>query len=368
MNAGSGRRVLHVIRADGLSGAERHLVQLVADLRNLGWASDVLIATRATHRVSSFAELLRQAGADVTAMRARLDVSALLGLALARAFRGARHDVVHSHLVHADWHVGAVALFGHSPALVSTKHNHDPFRTGWPFRLLERAWMRRSQGTIAISTSLADFIERWCGLRPVVVHYGLAPGPSPPPVPRWRDGLRMLAVGRLERQKGFDVLIDAVARARADNSELRVDICGEGSQRTELQALIERLGVADLVRLLGQRDDVQELMLQADVLVHPARWEGFGLVLLEAMRAGLPVLATNVGAIPEVVKEGTSGLLVQPDDAAALAAAMARIAADDDLLARLGAAGRERLTEVFQPERTAIATRDVYEAAMRCRP
>lgn len=367
MSAARGRRVLHVIRTDGLSGAERHLAQLIADLRDVGWTSDVLVATTDMPGVAGFVALLREAGAVVRVMRTPLDISPRMALSLVRAMRGARHDVVHSHLVHADWHTGFAGLLGHRPALVSTKHNHDPFRTGRAFRLVEQTWIRRSQATIAISVSLAAFVERWTSVRPVVVHYGLPTGPPPPPIPRSRAGRRLVAVGRLERQKGFDVLVDAVARARAAGADLRVDVCGEGTQRGALRRAIEHHGVADGVRLLGRRDDVAQLMLTADALVHPARWEGFGLVLLEAMRAGLPVVATRVGAIPEVVADGESGLLVAPDDAAALAAAMARLAADDALCARLGAAGRERLRTVFPPAATARRTSNVYDEAIRCR-
>lgn len=360
-------RVLHVIRANGLSGAERHLAQLVSDLRDFDWTTDVLVATTAPHRISAFTALLKKGGASVAVMRTPLDVSPRLGLALAGVLRGRDHDVVHSHLVHADWHTGLVGLLGHRPALISTKHNHDPFRMSQAFRLPERTWIRRSQATIAISGSLADFVERWSGLRPVVVHYGLRPGPPPPPVPRHHNGRRFLAVGRLERQKGFDVLIEAVASASAIGADVRVDICGDGSQRSMLQAHIEHCGVGDRVRLLGQRDDVQQLMLGADALVHPARWEGFGLVLLEAMRAGLPVISTRVGAIPEVVADQHSGILVEPDNVSALAASMARLADDDGLLTRLGASGRDRVGAEFQPERTARLTSDVYDAAIRCR-
>jgi glycosyltransferase involved in cell wall biosynthesis len=106
-------------------------------------------------------------------------------------------------------------------------------------------------------------------------------------------------------------------------------------------------------------------MRDADVLVHPARWEGFGLVLLEAMRAGLPIVATRVGAIPEVVRDGVTGLLVPPDDPAALAQAIARLCADAGAAARMGSAGFERLREEFSPGRMAAETLAVYEAAAR---
>jgi glycosyltransferase involved in cell wall biosynthesis len=359
--------VLHVIRTNGLSGAERHLAQLVADLPDFGWTSDVLVATAADRNVTGLIDLLQQAQADVRTIRHPLDASPRLGLALARVLRGGRYDIIHSHLVHADWHVGLTALLGHRPALVSTKHNEDPFRTGRVFRTIEQVWLRRSDATIAISHSLADFVERWYGQRPTVVHYGLTALPPPPGLRRAPGRLRLLAVGRLERQKGFDVLIDAVARATAAGVDLELDICGAGSQRAALQTSLERSGIAGRVQLLGQRDDVRELMLHVDALVHPARWEGFGLVLLEAMRAGLPVIASAVGAIPEVVADGESGLLVAPDDAAALAATIVRVANDHDLLTRLGDGGRERLRTVFPPQLTARRTAEVYEDALRCR-
>ena len=102
---------------------------------------------------------------------------------------------------------------------------------------------------------------------------------------------------------------------------------------------------------------------QADLFVHPARWEGFGLVLLEAMSAGLPIVTTRVGAIPEVI--GADGLLVAPDDARALADAVASLVTDPDRAAALGAAGRERLCRRFSPAEMARRTSAVYERALR---
>ena len=188
MSAPAARRVLHVIHTDGLSGAERHLAQLVGDLRELDWAVDVLVATKRQAQVSGFVELLQEAGAGVCVLHTPFDVSPRLGIALARELRGRRYDIVHSHLVHADWHAGLVGMLGHRAALVSTKHNHDPFRTGPAFRLVERTWIARSQATIAISQSLADFIERWSGVRPAVVRYGLPPGPPPAAAARAATG------------------------------------------------------------------------------------------------------------------------------------------------------------------------------------
>src|SRR5207248_739236 len=128
---------------------------------------------------------------------------------------------------------------------------------------------------------------------------------------RRRSGtVRILAVGRLTRQKGFDIAVRAFVSVHKVISCARLEIAGDGEDRALLGRLIEELGLADCVSLLGKRDDVPELMEKAHVLVHPARWEGFGLVLLEAMSAGLPIVASRVGAIPEVVDDEVTGLLV----------------------------------------------------------
>lgn len=364
------RRVLHVMRTTGFSGAERHLAQLTADLRELGWASTVVVPTPGPDGVLPFVEALETAGAAVRALTMRYDASIpLLGI-LARALRSdGQFDVVNTHLIHADWHGGAVArLRGHRPgmpALVTSKHNHDPFRTAALFRPFETAFLRRADASIAISRSLAEFTERWGGVRPEIVLYGLPAKKAPPDVPRRAEGpRRLLAVGRLEPQKGFDVLIDAVATALAGGANVDLRIAGDGSLRDALAARIAGAGIGGRIVLLGHRVDVAELMLQSDLLVHPARWEGFGLVLLEAMRAGLPVLATAVSAIPEVVVDGTTGTLVPPDDHASLAREIVRLSDDDEALRRMGRAAYRRLVDNFTPAATAVRTVDVYERAL----
>lgn len=358
------RGVLHVMRTAGISGAERHLAILIDGLRAHGWQSDVLLATPRPQALGELTAVLQAAGAGTRIVVTPRDPSARLLRAIARAFRDPRYDVVHSHLVHADWHVGLAGVALRHPALVSTKHNHDPFRTGRAFRTVERIWIRRSDATIAISGSLAEFVERWSGVRPETVLYGLPAGSPPGAVPRAAGLRRLLAVGRLERQKGFDLLIEAMGIARDRGAHVVLRIAGEGTQRPELEQLIRARGLGDRIELLGQRTDVPALMREADVLVHPARWEGFGLVLLEAMREGMAIVASATGAIPEVVEDGRTAILVAVDDAPGLAEAIARVAGDDDVVGDLGAAGYRRLAEIFTPEAMAMRTSEIYQSAI----
>ena len=361
-------RVLHVMRMKGVYGAERHLFELTSALRFHGWASDVLILAPEPAQMFDFASELAQVCGRVNVFHMRRDLSPALVRRLGRELRSGAYDVVHSHMVHADWHLAVASLAAPRVAVVSSKHNHDPFRRRRSVRLVEHATARRFAEIISISESLRGFTEETAGVAGSTVRYGLsAPGGAPVRGDGSRQSHRLLSVGRLEPQKGFDVLLRAMAIVRGRVPEARLSIAGEGGERAALEDLIDTLGLEENVTLLGRREDVPELMREATALVHPARWEGFGLVLLEAMREGLPVIATRVGAIPEVVEDGVTGRLVPPDDPGALAAVIVELLQDPAACAAAGEAGFARLTVRFSPDRMARETAEIYRASVHPR-
>lgn len=158
-------------------------------------------------------------------------------------------------------------------------------------------------------------------------------------------GQCLLFVGRLHPQKGVDTLI----RAMADLPTAQLAIAGDGPDRAQLERLAERLGVADRIRFLGfvAHDDVPALMRRADVFVMPSRYEELGTAIIEAMACGLPVVASRVGGIPNLVADGDTGLLTPPGDAPALAAALRRVLTEPGLAGKLGAEARTR-TAAYQ--------------------
>jgi glycosyltransferase involved in cell wall biosynthesis len=277
-----------------------------------------------------------------------------------RELRRLRPDIVHTHLVHADVY-GALGA-GRLP-LLSTKHNDDRFRLG-PFRYVERALAHRAKRVIAITQALREFCVDRVGLpaaKVEVVRYGLDALPAPwgdggdVPVP---EGARiLLAVGRLAEQKGLDVAVRALARIREREPAAVLVVLGEGPERARLEAMS-----GQGVYLPGRVGDVASWYRRAEVLVHPARWEGFGLALLEAMLAGKPVVATNVSSAPEIVAAGETGLLVAPDDAAALAEAVLELLADPARAAAMGEAGLARARAEFSVARMADRTAALYAA------
>jgi glycosyltransferase involved in cell wall biosynthesis len=345
-------KVLHVHRIGGIGGSERHLLTLLPALAERGVDVSFLGLDDPARAPDPFYEAL---AVPYRRLRAARDLDPALAWRVRKETRSA--DLVHTHLVHADVY-GALG----ARRLVSTKHNDDPFRAG-AFRFVERALTRRAARVIAITAALARFQIERVGLpadKVEVIHYGLddlpqawganPPDPVPPDVPV------LLCVCRLERQKGVDVAI----RALRDIPAAHLVVLGEGPERVELERLARELDVP--VYLPGRVPDVSAWLRRASVLVHPARWEGFGLALLEAMLASLPVVATRVSSIPEIVVDGETGLLVPADDAAELARAVNRVLSDP---ADYGQRGRARAEREFSVAKMADRTLAVYESALR---
>ncbi len=152
----------------------------------------------------------------------------------------------------------------------------------------------------------------------------------------------LLTVGRLTVQKGHTVLLDAIAQLKKSEPPPVFVFAGDGPLRAELEQKTQQLGITQQVRFLGVRADINELLLAADIFVQPSLWEGLSLALLEALLSGVPVLATQVEGVVDVVEDGDSALLVRPKDAAALAAAIELMLKDEDLRNRLSRAGQQR--------------------------
>jgi glycosyltransferase involved in cell wall biosynthesis len=171
----------------------------------------------------------------------------------------------------------------------------------------------------------------------------------------------LVAVARLEPQKGLDVALRALA---ALPPEAVLVVLGEGPQRAELEVLAAQLGVTERVRFPGRVGDVAALLRAAELLVHPARWEGFGLALLEAMLCGKPIVASRVSSIPELVADGETGILVPPDDPAALATAVGILLEDRTQATAMGEAGLVRAQQRFSVARMAERTVEVYRRAL----
>jgi glycosyltransferase involved in cell wall biosynthesis len=200
-------------------------------------------------------------------------------------------------------------------------------------------------------------------------------GISPPPPGRSRAVVRaeldlldsdrlILAVGSLTRQKDHAVLIEAFQRVARRASGVHLAIAGEGPLRTALERQVNDAGLTDRVHLLGARSDAVDLIAAADAFALASVREGLSITLLEAMRAGCPVVATRVGGSPEAIEHGASGWIVEPRDPRALSEALLELLGDPVHAAECARSARQCWQERFTAERMVADTEELYQEVL----
>jgi len=245
---------------------------------------------------------------------------------------------------------------------------HLPMAIGSrPGRLLKRLTAGRLAAHLAVGAGAAREVERLCGLpadsiRPVPNAVPDLGEPAPTPV-RPPGELVIGAVGRLHAQKGLDVLVRAMTGLPA----ARLVLVGDGPERGALERLADELGVRSRLEITGWTERARDLLPGFDVVAIPSRYEGFPLVLLEAMLAARPVVATGVGSVTDALVPGETGMLVPVGDVPALTAALRRLGGDPALRARLGGAARDRVQARFSLAAMVAAYEGVYDDVLRRR-
>ena len=394
-------RVLHVITSLARGGAQTHLLELVKGQRARGHHVEVAYLKDAD-MVPDFVPAGRgqgdaQGGLPIPVGIAGDDgfgrgIDGIVGVAgrMMAAISSTRPDVLHTHLLKADAlgaAVGWLARVGRPRALpraiVSSKHNDEaPLRRPSIARV-HGFLSRADDAIICCSDHVARYVTT-VGRAPADrirrVYYGIDLARPVDLGAERRAEVRaelgisdraelVLGVGRLDPQKGWPDLLAAMGSVIAARPRAHLLIVGGAQQGDEgfVGSLKARALLSDLaghVTFAGVRTDVPTLMASCDLFAMASRWEGFGLVFAEAMAAARPVVATRVSAVPEVVADGETGLLVEPGDVTALAGAIARILADRPLGGRLGVAGYRRVRERFAAPRMVDETNEVYRDAL----
>jgi glycosyltransferase involved in cell wall biosynthesis len=343
------QRVLQVVDALDGGGAERHVVDLARALDARGFDVAIAASTDGPARAR-----LEAAGVEVHVVadglvKRRTSVRYALGLRALVA--RLRPNVVHAH-IHASEVAAAAAVWRSDVPLVLTEHTEAPWR-GRSARAALRWAARRADLVVAVSSAVARRLvtehgvaaEKVRVLLPAVLPH--VPAPVDPPLAR-----RPLVgtVGRLVPGKGVDVLLRALAGRALAGTPAGYLVVGDGPERCALERLAADLGVRDRVAFAGWREDARDLVAALDVLAVPSREDGSPLVVLEALGAGVPVVGSRVGGIPDQVTDGREGLLVAPGDPGALGEALARVLGDAGLRSALGAAGRLRAEQFGHAE------------------
>ncbi len=363
--------MLHVITSLDRGGAENHLLTLATHADRERFPMEVAVLCGAGELVPTF----EAAGVPVHLIHARWRFDAAGLLRLAGVVKRGRYDIVHSHLFRADIYANLAAggPGTSQPRLVSTRHNDDRFFLNPFIGLVHYLLSTRQDMIIAISDHVARFtIARGvCDpARVRRVYHGLDSAES---AALDVEGQQLRAelglgagaflvgnVGRLAPQKGQRHLVGAMPMLLERVPDAHLAIVGGGALEPYLRDLAREVGVPDHVHVLGPRKDVPAFMHAIDAFAMPSIWEGFGIVLLEAMAAARPIVASRVATIPEVVEDGETGLLVPPGDAVALADALTWLADSPAEARAMGEAGRQRLRTRFSLQKMVADTEGLY--------
>lgn len=359
-------RIAHVISSpSGIGGAERVMLDLVQEGTERGWAQRVLHPF-----VAPDARELRELSPPTT-YRAlsgtRLRDVPRLWTWTNRELRGFRPEIVHVHLFHALVLVASLPRPSGAKLVLTHHHGSRYIDQPQPAReLLDRVCGRRYDAVVAVSDStralLADHY-RYPDSKLWTIPNGWSGAPRPRTGPLDH---RIVCVANLRRQKGHDVLLRAFAQVVRELTDAQLSLIGDGPLRDELQELAKRLGIAQQVHFQGSVDDVWPYLADADVFALASHYEPLGIAVLEAMAAGLPVVATRVGGLVGLIEPDVTGSLVQPDDPGALASSLVSLLSSPQTLDAMGAAARARASE-HRAERMAAGYFELYDRLLQSR-
>lgn len=368
-------RICHLASGDLWAGAEVQIAALLAALRRF---QDIQV-TAVLLNEGRLMDELHSTGIPVTLLPESRMSTLKIFTALKSHFRQARPDIIHSHRYKEHILSAFAAKLSHNPIVIQTYHGlEENLRGVAALKMTGYTWLSTivgnllARGVIGVSEDIAAKLRRRL---PFTSVHCIRNGLDLERVVSTVEGSQMRqelgipvdafvvgSVGRLVSIKGIEYLIRAFSLlARGDESECsRLIIVGDGPLRLSLEQLAAEQGVAGQVAFLGERRDAYRVMRAFDVFALPSLHEGVPMVLLEAMAIGVPIVASGVGGIPEVVTDGKEAFLIPAQDPQAIAKAIGRIQASTELRTRMVEAARHRVQAQFSIRNTAGLVRDMY--------
>jgi glycosyltransferase involved in cell wall biosynthesis len=354
-------------------GAEAVILNLSRTLNQQGHTSMLGIFSNSANPNLQLHECALQEGIEshLISCRGQVDRTVPASIRALAASTGA--DLIHAHGYKADVYV-YLAMHQSAATLVSTCHTwYDDDLLLWMYGVADRLVLRRYKAVIAVSEEVKQRLIG-SGVSPARIQFirnGIDLRPFDGAVPSLRTlgaapGTLLVGwVGRLTRDKGPNILLRAVAKVHSEFPDARFILVGEGPDRAKIERLISELGIGDKVQLLGRRTDMPEVYASFDMMVSSSRLEGLPMAILEGMASGLPWVATSVGAVPIVVRDGQTGILVPAEDMECLAKALGDLLRNAEERARMGGAARRLIESEFSAERMTDEYLSVYSGAIK---
>jgi len=287
-------------------------------------------------------------------------------------FKSHKIDIVHTHLLEADTFGRFAAIWAKVPIIITTTHSVDSwklnnrrFRT--KFRLfLNRIADKHSNAIITVSDYIKNYLIEHEKTDPKKIHVikngiEIQKNKKPSIDKHKQETIVLGCVGRLFEEKGFGYLLRAFKKAQNQHPNLKLLIAGDGPLRAELEKLAYELGVSSDTEFMGVLDDIPTFLNKLDIFVLSSIQEGIPLGLLEAMAAGKPIVATKVGGIPEVVDNGSDGILVAAANVAELNEAIVSLIQDERKRKEMGRNARRKVVDFFNLDKAVRQLEDLYE-------
>ena len=364
----SGIRIVHIIKVKGVSGAENHLLTL---LPKLGREMQVhlILLVEEKNPMTEFVSDFKRHGIKVTRIVINHHFDFPVIWKIYYLIKKIRPHIVHTHLFHSDIYGIMAAVLAGTKILISTKHGYDNYEKTSIFYKLNSISNRWLSKVITISYALQAKVTSAEGIRNskmVTIYYGLdgEAYASNRDTEMARSILNVTSdvcligtVGRLVPVKGYETLLEALAGVEFD---FRLLIMGDGPLKESAEKRCYDLNLSNKVKFMGFTKDVSRILSGLDIFVLPTLGEGFGLVLLEAMAHRLPIISTNTMAVPEIVEDRITGLLVPPKDAEALREAIEVLIKSPGKRVTMGKKGCEKLMKAFSVDQMVSRTKDLY--------
>ena len=329
-------KVLQVIPYFCFGGAETMCENLTLALQKLGHQVTVVSLY---NEKTPIALRMEDAGVKIRYLDKKLGLDLSMVPKLAKIMAEEKPDVVHTHLDVIKYAVAAARLKG-IRRCVHTVHNvADKEAEGSVQKLINGAYFRLGWSVpVALSPEVRSSIVSFYGIeekKVPVIYNGTDLSRCTPKTSYQTEGLNLLHIGRFNEQKNHEGLLKAFARIRKERPDSRLDLLGDGELMEATQKLAKDLGVADAVRFLGNQNHVYGFMEKADIFLLPSRYEGMPMTIIEAMGMGMPIVASAVGGVPDMLMDGESGLLTSCEPES-VAEAVLRLAEDEALRRKLG--------------------------------
>jgi glycosyltransferase involved in cell wall biosynthesis len=362
-------RVLHVLANLGAGGAERMAVHIVLGLDRQRF--EPAVVAYSGRYGSDLEQQLDQAGLKTWFLGKGPGFDGRTYYRLHRVFKEFRPDIVHTH-VHVMRYAFPSLVYFKPRLMVHTVNNIAEREIEPRARWLQRLAYRRGVVPVAVAREVAVSLKRLYGIGNCRVVWNCVPTDlyASPQTPRevWRakqgfseGDVLFVCVARFAAQKNHALLIGAFAKGPASDPKAHLVLAGEGVLRAQLQVRVNRLGLTSRVHFLGLRRDIPDVLGAADIFALSSDYEGNPLSVIEAMAAGLPIVSTAVGGVPELLQNGKEGLIVQPGHAEQLSEAMLTLLKDPDLRRAMGAAAAVRAKEKFDVSAMVRAYEELYD-------